>query len=321
MIVTDPDDGLVVDLFAGPGGWDLAARRMGLDPIGLELDAAACATRAAAGLRTIRADVASYPVAHLAGIVAGVIASPPCPDFSRGGRRAGVAGATGHLVHEVLRWALTIRPAWLACEQVPEVLPFWRSFAGDLERAGYRTWAGILNAADYGVAQARRRSFLLARIDRPVAPPPATHAADPGLFGLLPHVTMAEACGWPPGGPDAGWELNTGRDWKKGGTRDDAQRIPLTSPAPTVAGVQTQWAWRRPARTISGTVGGVGGRFGHRGDGARGERHINVTVAEATALQSFPPDYPWAGNVKACWKQVGNAVPPLLAEAVLRSVT
>lgn len=52
-----------VDLFAGPGGWDEAAATLGLRPLGIELDAAACATRAAAGHLTVRADVSERSAA------------------------------------------------------------------------------------------------------------------------------------------------------------------------------------------------------------------------------------------------------------------
>jgi DNA (cytosine-5)-methyltransferase 1 len=82
---------LVVDPFAGPGGWSWAARQLGIEDVGIELDAAACATRAAAGLKTIRANVAAFPVEQLAGKVWGVISSPPCTTFSAAGKRAGNA--------------------------------------------------------------------------------------------------------------------------------------------------------------------------------------------------------------------------------------
>lgn len=54
---------LVVDLFAGPGGWSEGLRSVGLEDVGIEWDDAACRTRAAAGHPTIRADVAQYPTA------------------------------------------------------------------------------------------------------------------------------------------------------------------------------------------------------------------------------------------------------------------
>lgn len=92
------------------------------------------------------------------------------------------------------------------------------------------------------------------------------------------------------------WVLNTGRDWKPGGSRDDAQTIPLDRPAPTVAGAGSQWQWRT--------------------EGAA-ER---VTVAQAGVLQTFPADYPWQGPSHDRYQQVGNAVPPLLAAALLEDL-
>lgn len=81
-----------IDLFAGPGGWDEAAAALGLRPLGIELDAAACATRAAAGHLTVRADVSRFPAEDL-GTIRGLIGSPPCIVFSAAGKRAG-AGIT-----------------------------------------------------------------------------------------------------------------------------------------------------------------------------------------------------------------------------------
>ncbi|CAM5668808.1 hypothetical protein STANM337S_07040 [Streptomyces tanashiensis] len=72
-----PPKGLVLDLFAGPGGWSVPLHRFGIRDVGLEWDEWACRTRAAAGLLTIRTDVAAYPVHVFAGRVRGFIASPP----------------------------------------------------------------------------------------------------------------------------------------------------------------------------------------------------------------------------------------------------
>src|SRR5688572_18060095 len=82
---------MIADTFAGPGGWDEALRRLGrTDVVGVEWDHAACRTATAAGHRRVRADVATYPVERFAG-AEGVIASPPCPAFSRAGKKAGMA--------------------------------------------------------------------------------------------------------------------------------------------------------------------------------------------------------------------------------------
>jgi DNA (cytosine-5)-methyltransferase 1 len=80
-----------VDVFSGPGGWCEGARSLGLQPVGIEWDAAACATRAAAGHLTVRADISRFPVQQLTGHVRGLAGSPPCKQFSAAGKRGGVA--------------------------------------------------------------------------------------------------------------------------------------------------------------------------------------------------------------------------------------
>lgn len=276
----------ILDLFAGPGGWDEGLRRhLGItDVLGVEVDAAACATRAAAGHKTLMADVAELDPARFAGIT-GLLASPPCQDFSSAGTKVGRAGRRGQLIDTVPPFVEELAPEWVACEQVPQALEVWQEHAARYEALGYTTWCGILNAADYGAPQARRRAILLAHRSRPSTPPAPTH---------LRHVSMAEAL------PErAGVELNTGRDWKKGGSRIDAQTIPTTMPAPTVTGVPGQWLWQDD-RTYT----------------------ESVTLAEALVLQTFDPDYPVKGATAAKqWEQVGNAVPPRLAGHIVAAIT
>jgi DNA (cytosine-5)-methyltransferase 1 len=227
---------MILDLFAGPGGWDEALRLLGrTDIIGIEWDATACATRTAAGHRTIRASVAEYPPALFVGRVEGLIASPPCPTFSMAGSGEGTAELphllaavrviatdgwvdpwTLHewsdprtpLVLEPLRWVLAIRPTWVALEQVPAVMPLWDEYVRMFRQLGYSAWAGVLDAECFGVPQTRDRAILMAHADRPCHPPTPTHQRYvPGeaqwdgpqtdLFGTrLPWVSMAEALGW-----------------------------------------------------------------------------------------------------------------------------
>ena len=79
-----------VDLFAGPGGWSVAAQRLGLREIGIEYDKAAHMTRRAAGFATIRDDVRRWGPANFPNAT-GLIASPPCQTFSMAGKGAGRA--------------------------------------------------------------------------------------------------------------------------------------------------------------------------------------------------------------------------------------
>lgn len=443
---------MIIDGFAGPGGWDLGLRACGREAIGIEKDAAACATRAAAGLRTIRADMTNYPLVQLGGMVDGLILSPPCPDFSAAGLRAGIAGESGRLMAQVLLWVEALAPLWVACEQVPPALDWWEAYAATLRVWGYRTWVGILNAADFGVPQTRRRAFLLAHLERQPQPPHPTHDRAPmqPLFGaeLKPWVSMAEALGWQ-GSASAGfarrddrgdspngyrerdmrsegepafaltekarsWVVNTGRDWKEGGSRADAQEVPLSEPAPTLDG-DGKWQLRErqakgtvrgedePAMTITASADNGNFRFvrapdeyrppnpeehaacpecgcewdyhdadgfcagpcgggrchgrqflrehaprdpdwphkrpattvagdpriaqpGHKNEVAspdspgRMEGAIRLGIRDALLLQSFPADFPVQGTKTKQFEQVGNAVPPLLAAAILKEL-
>jgi DNA (cytosine-5)-methyltransferase 1 len=320
--------GLIPDLFAGPGGWSQGLAMLGLSDIGLELDAAACLTRSAAGHQTIRTDVEQYPTEPFIGKTWGLIASPPCPDFSLAGKRAGITGETGRLMAQVLRWVDALRPQWVACEQVPQALPYWEDYAATLRSWGYFTWTGVLNAADYGVPQTRKRALLLAHADRPVAPPEPTHAEHPqeGLWGSVePWVTMVEAVGWGLDQPAAtisgggartgGWEPFANAAYRKRLARTVVDRrtnskdgrggmvptvpVPVTRPAPTLTGkATTQWIIRD----------------------LDGEGRANLTVRDAAILQSFAADYPFQGQQGQQGQQVGNAVPPLLAAHALAAV-
>lgn len=327
---------MILDLFAGCGGWDEGLRTTGVADtvIGLELDRDACRTAATAGHLRVQADVATYPTAPFVGKVDGLIASPPCQSFSAAGNRKGVSDPRGELVWEPLRWTRELTPRWVACEQVPDVLPIWHVIAAAIRELGYSTWAGVLNSADYGVPQTRERAILIARADGVTArPPEPTHAQDAsdGLFGIRqPWVSMATALGID--GEQITYRRTRGAGMKaRHGDRPDR---PAGQPAPTITGKcrSDVWVYRngnqahsarraldKPAPTV---------HFGSRSnkvewmpaDEARdpSASGVRVTVVEAAVLQSFGSDYPWTGSTSQRFQQVGNAIPPLLAAAVVR---
>ncbi|WP_338676822.1 DNA cytosine methyltransferase [Streptomyces sp. SCSIO 30461] len=404
---------MILDLFAGPGGWSHSLSVLGVRDVGLEWDAWACKTRAAAGQVTIRTDVARYPTRPFLGRTRGLIASPPCQAWSMAGKRLGLVDqplvhqavedlATGRdtrerlltacrderslLAAEPMRYLHALNsvgePEWVAMEEVPDVLPLWRHYAAVLRSWGYSVWCGILNAADYGVPQTRRRAILLASRVRTAQPPPPTHAqvTEPdSLFGpgRTRWVSMAEALGWGAtdrptptvcagGGPGGGPEpfpsgsrkmLSDARERGTWTPRPDGAVLPSrrqrassavhrgtgdrrgagVSAFPTVG---QRWSWslrsnnqaNATVRSIEEPAGTL--FFGHRAnectwvaEPASAPSHgtapaavpepIRITAREAGILQSFPADYPWAGNKGQRFSQIGNAVPPLLAGHLL----
>jgi DNA (cytosine-5)-methyltransferase 1 len=408
--------GIVLDAFAGPGGWSYAASVLGVRDVGLEWDPWACRTRAAAGLLTIRTDVAMYPVRPFVGKVWGLIASPPCQAWSMAGKRLGLLDqplvhqavadlAAGRdtraallaacrderslLAAEPMRYLYALsragQPEWVLMEEVPDVLPLWRQYAAVLRSWGLSAWCGILNAADYGVAQTRRRAILIASRVRSAVPPEPTHAAVPepeSLFGpgRRRWTSMAEALGWGAtdrpvptvcagGGPGGGAEpfpsgsrkaltdarergtwktrpapadpvVRSRRDGLRGAQVGPGGNRPADAPAPALAAAEHRWSWSlRSNNQANATVRSCDEPagtlfFGHRAneclwvaeprpDAATPTKKdrvpdpIRITAVEAGILQSFPGDFPWAGNKGQVFGQIGNAVPPRLAAHLL----
>ena len=217
---------MIVDLFAGPGGWDVGLGMVGRrDVIGVEWDKAACETARAAGHERMQADIAELDPFTIGGTdVEGIIASPPCQGFSMAGKGKGredsarLIAAVGDFAHgdprdtlrstmtddrsllalEPLRWVLDLEPEWTTWEQVPAVLPLWEACAEVLRADGYDVWTGLVQAETLGVPQTRKRAILRAR--RGVLEPLVlTHSRyyprtkdklDPGV---AKWVSMAEA--------------------------------------------------------------------------------------------------------------------------------
>lgn len=222
--------GRIIDLFAGAGGWDEGLRKLGYSAVGIDVDRWACATARAVGHERIEADITALDPGKFAPVW-GLIGSPPCQAYSTIGNGLGkidksqviecarelAAGTDTRatrlrackderslLTVEPLRFALALRPRWIAMEQVPAVAELWSIFAELLEAHGYHGATGLLSAERYGVPQTRKRAFLIASIDGPVDLPAPTHRSfhprrhKPREDELhLPRwVSMAEALGW-----------------------------------------------------------------------------------------------------------------------------
>lgn len=354
------------DGFAGVG-WGVALKNLGIGEFAIEIEPTVIAARAANGMETQARDmwnpgtiIEQYDLA---------IDSPPCQTFSLAGRGHGraalddvMAAIADHRYHSIeslktlgrevgddrtalvltpLFYAARDRPRTIILEQVPSVLPVWQAMAEVLETWGYSTWAGVLNAEQYGVPQTRRRAILIARMDGEAKPPTPTHSRyysrdrerlDPGV---LRWVSMADALGWgltdepmptitagthgPPdrwasGGRSVRERINSkqgGPYWKprgavlSTGTRDNAARRRIDEPAPALAFGHDAASYR----WVDALTGDV-----YDAVKSSDER---LGVVEAAAIQSFPTGFVWPGSKTASFKIIGNAVPPLLAERII----
>ena len=223
-----------IDLFAGCGGASTGLVRAGIRVIAdYERDPDACATLAAAGLHPVQRDLGDLSGSELPAV--GLWwASPPCQPDSTAGKRSGAdddRDGWPHLLRLLAEAESAGRgAAWLVCETVRGILPpqrirteahqrradRWLGILGDLRQHFRWVEPRLLDAADYGVPQHRKRVICVCG-PHPIDWPEPTHSGqtleedkqqglywgqafdgtdrvrEPGSDGLLAHVTMREA--------------------------------------------------------------------------------------------------------------------------------
>lgn len=324
----------LVDLFAGCGGMTRGFEDSGMfrSVFAVEFDRDAAATYAANFGDHVACgpieDVASFPAADV------VIGGPPCQGFSPLNREA-VGFERRGLWREYLRALEAIRPRAFVMENVPELLRSaeYVEFERRARGLGFEVEAEVLNAADFGVPQRRRRAIVIGTRSGTVPWPEPTHAE--GAW-----VTFREAVDGLPLQPD-------GQHWHRprnprpesvrrykavprdGGDRFAMQRnldraglghlVPRCwreKPRGTTDVFGRLW-WDRPALTIrTEFYKPEKGRYLHP------SAHRPITVREAARLMSFPDDFvlPEDQAMSSVARQVGNAVPPLLARRIAESL-
>lgn len=341
----DPADVHIVDLFAGPGGLDVAAHALGAASVGIEWDASACETRREAGLATEQGDVRAFDAAKFpsANVLAG---GPPCQTYTVAGKGAGrkaldeVLGfvarlAAGEqwpsieadlalledertgLVLQPLHWALEAlqngRPyEAVVLEQVPAVLPVWKAFREVLHNVGYSAECAVLRTEEFGVPQTRRRAVLIARYgkENEVVLPTPTHR--PYRKNARRPSPPSDPGLWPSDGVGAKC-----LPWvSMGEALADYRTGPFTVISNYGTGGDPKARGRRSSREPSATVTGKVSR-NRIVAGENGPDLPRFSFREAGMLQSFPERYPWSG--KDVSQQIGNAVPPLLGLYILNA--
>lgn len=337
------------DLFAGCGGGSMALQAVGFAPVAaVEIDKdAAGSYQDNLGLAPITADirqVAGDQILESADLQPGeltlLVGCPPCQSFTilrRGIQPSAKDRERNRLPEEYLRLVDELRPRHIAFENVPGLADgCWaHRFTALLDRLaalGYRCVWDLLDAADYGVPQRRRRLVLIgSRVARPFLPA-ATH----GALGLKPYVTVRQTIGHlppplplgAPGGP-ADDPLHRSRRHsdiavarlralREGQGRNDLPEHLQLACHQGHRGhydIYGRMWWDRPAPTLtSGCTNMTKGRFAHP------EQNRAITVREALLLQSFPPAATLRGGIESMSLQVGNAVPFLLAEHIGRAI-
>lgn len=338
------NDLTMIDLFAGCGGMSLGFRESGrfCSVLAVECDSDAAETyRLNFGKHVAEAkieDVARFPVVDV------VIGGPPCQGFSPLNRDL-VGFERRGLWREYLRALEQAEPQAFVMENVPELLRSgeyteFKRLAGQL---GFTVDEDVLNAADYGVPQRRRRAIAIGMQKGPVPWPVKTHRDPDGpeSSDRAPWATFREAVRGLPLRPDGkGWHRRRNprpesmRRYKAvprdGGDRFAMQRnldraglehlVPRcwrNKPKGTTDVFGRLW-WDRPACTIrTEFFKPEKGRYLHP------SAHRPITLREAARCMSFPDDFvfPEHQAMTSVARQIGNAVPPLLARRIAEGLS
>lgn len=316
-----------VDLFAGAGGLSIGLEAAGFTIRGaVEIDADAAATFRTRHpqAKLYEGDIATADYSDFEGIdlVAG---GPPCQPFSVGGKRL-AEGDPRNGFPQFIRAVREMRPRAFLMENVAGVLavskrPYFEWTLRQLADLGYEVTCSSVNAADFGVPQRRQRVVAVGLASGAVFEFPCpTH----GERTARPWVTAGSLIDpFQPLGkpsrvkityarrPDLRPSPYDGHLFNGGG-----RPLDLSRPAPTLlasmGGNKTPWVDVLdvvPAYHAS-LLGGAPPREGEV-EGAR-----RLTVAETALLQGFGSSMRFHGRTSSQYRQIGNAVPPPLAERI-----
>lgn len=345
-----------VDLFAGAGGFSLAAIFSGYEiEFAVENDPHSVATYqenicrkfGSANTTIYDADINTLDIAalkskHFSGgnCCDLLLGGPPCQGFSTHRfSDAGVDDPRNKLIHTYFEFVKSIKPRAFLMENVPGILwerhkSYLDQFYAEGEAAGYFLFNPVvIDARDFGVPQRRRRVFILGMehepdVDTFTWPPASTHA-NPKLIKKDSSLKSWRSCysvfepasesdinnrhmnhtkelikvfqKTPPNGgsrKDSGRELPCHKDHS--GHKDVYGRIDSALPAPTMT-----TACINPSK----------GRFVHP------TKHHGITAREAARIQTFPDDFVFHGGLMASGKQIGNAVPIAMGQAIIEHIT
>jgi DNA (cytosine-5)-methyltransferase 1 len=343
-------DLVAISLFSGAGGLDLGVERAGYEiRAAVEYEQDACSTLRANFPSTpiLEADIRTLETAAIltaADLGPGeadlLLGGPPCTPFSKSGywleyKRKGLDPEAGLLDH-YLRVLTEARPRAFILENVFGLAyrnhnaPWFALLLETFESLGYGVSHRVLLAADHGVPQRRQRLFIIGSLDGAPSFPEPTHSGPhetrKGWDTSLPaHLTAGEVLGDLAGRDDLAESVER-VDGKYGHLLPEIppgdNYLFFTEkrghPSPIFGWRKRYWSFllkldpNQPSPTIQAQPGPYVGPFHWE--------NRRLRVLEIKRLQTFPDEHEFVGSRRSVQVQLGNAVPPYLAEQVVREI-
>lgn len=299
---TQENPRLVIDLFAGCGGFALGFEAAGLRTIGYEMEENACATYRR-NLRTDCHEMVLTPDTEFPENPVVIIGGPPCQPFSVSGHQRGLKDSRDGFpifINAVKRYRPQIAIFENVCGMLFRNKTYFEEIAIALRNLDYFVEWDILTATDYGVPQRRQRLFCIAHQGGWKWPKKA-YKSHPYTAGEALGELAFRA-------PKTAKFLTPSMDeyvkkYEKASKCVKPRDLHLDIPARTVT-----------CRNLSAPTGDM--LRIRLPDG----RRRRLTVREGARLQSFPDWFEFQGTEESQCQQIGNAVPPILAKALGMSV-
>jgi len=339
----------VLSIYSGGGGIDVGFKQAGFQ-ICLSTDnwKPACDTLIAneLGLRVVCDDIRNINYAReLAAMEVAesdidvLAGGPPCPAYSksrfyRTEKKRALEDENSFTLYEYFRGLKAIKPKVFFFENVFGFVykPHQEAFNLLKERAdelGYEISFRVINSANYGVPQIRER-FICVGVRRDFGKafvfPDETHGAPEKIIGTnkLPWVTCGDVMS------DIDFDLPEDKDMAAGSKHHDLLKLippgenylfftkERGHPNPLFKWRSRYWSFLlklspdKPSWTIQASFSNNMGPFHWKNRFLR--------ISEIKRIQTFPDDYEFSGDFRSQWRQVGNAVPPLLVKQIAEAI-
>lgn len=346
----------VISLFSGAMGLDIGLSKAGLNVvIGQDFEPTCVETMRANGHNVLGGDIREIQpqkLLDMTGLHVGepfmICGGPPCQPFSTAGKRLGINDPRGSLFMDFIRMIDYIKPRFFVMENVKGIMsaplkhvsvknrdendPDQRLgtvldvILSEFDKLGYKTVYGILDAVNYGVPQFRERFVLIGSRDNediflPVPTHFQMHQNPEYRWRTLGDVIR--------GLEDVDCECATLSEERKkylklvpeGGNWKNLPKdlIPLAMGGAYESGggkvgFYRRLAYDQPAPTITTSPGQKATMLCHP------VKDRTLNIKEYARIQQFPENWVFVGNLSAKYRQIGNAVPVGLGEAIGKAV-
>lgn len=271
-----------------------------------------------------------------------IVGGPPCQGFSLKGKNLGLKDPRNFLFKEYLKFVEQLQPEIFIIENVKNILNssdgyFGREIKQEIENLGYIVNAGVLNAKDYGVPQSRQRAFFIASKIKYI------HFPQPHKMLVTVRDAISDLSYLESGEgteisdyklpPQSAYQaqLRANKLQYHMATKHSEIALKKLKMIPPEQGKEylpkelygkqkfgTTWS-RLSWDDVSPTIDT---RFDTPSNGRNSHPYLNraITPREAARLQSFDDSFIFQGSKCEVCKQIGNAVPPLLAKAIGKQI-